>query len=108
MIEHSIFSRKLQMMKKRHIVYARSTSGYSLKKSKVLSMGESHLKWSKSIERCLKKPEFLSNVESSRSGSSKSMKDTKISSNPKRLVIRNYEYVMVDAHYLIFSFTAHI
>ncbi|XP_056852423.1 uncharacterized protein At1g21580-like isoform X2 [Raphanus sativus] len=44
-------SQKLSMMRKRHTVYTRSTNGYSLRKSKVLSIGGSHLKWSKSIER---------------------------------------------------------
>ncbi|KAL0795156.1 hypothetical protein Bca101_066533 [Brassica carinata] len=46
-----IFSQKLSTMRKRHTVYTRSTNGYSLRKSKVLSIGGSHLKWSKSIER---------------------------------------------------------
>ncbi|CAH2033536.1 unnamed protein product [Thlaspi arvense] len=45
------FSQKLSMTRKRHTVYTRSTNGYSLQKSKVLSIGGSHLKWSKSIER---------------------------------------------------------
>ncbi|CAN6896517.1 unnamed protein product [Brassica oleracea] len=44
-------SQKLSMMRKRHTVYTRSTNGYSLRKSKVLSLGGLHLKWSKSIER---------------------------------------------------------
>ncbi|KAG2268988.1 hypothetical protein Bca52824_063543 [Brassica carinata] len=44
-------SQKLSTMRKRHTVYTRSTNGYSLRKSKVLSIGGSHLKWSKSIER---------------------------------------------------------
>ncbi|XP_024007844.1 uncharacterized protein At1g21580 isoform X2 [Eutrema salsugineum] len=47
----SNISQKLSMMRKRHTVYTRSTSGYSLRKSKVFSIGGSHLKWSKSIER---------------------------------------------------------
>uniref|UniRef100_A0A1J3FRE9 C3H1-type domain-containing protein n=1 Tax=Noccaea caerulescens TaxID=107243 RepID=A0A1J3FRE9_NOCCA len=47
----SNISQKLSMMRKRHTVYTRSTNGYSLRKSKVLSVGGSHLKWSKSIER---------------------------------------------------------
>ncbi|XP_023644996.1 uncharacterized protein At1g21580 isoform X2 [Capsella rubella] len=47
----SNISQKLSMMRKRHTVYTRSTNGYSLRKSKVLSIGGSHLKWSKSIER---------------------------------------------------------
>lgn len=86
-------------MRKRHTVYTRSTSGCSLKKSKVLSIGGPHLKWSKSIERGSKKLEFLSDVETSRSCPPQSVKDTKISYIPKRLVIRNDKYVMVDAHY---------
>nr|VDD06981.1 unnamed protein product [Brassica rapa] len=44
-------SQKLSMMRKTHTIYTRSTNGYSLRKSKVLSLGGSHLKWSKSIER---------------------------------------------------------
>lgn len=69
------------MMRKRHTVYTRSTNGYSLRKSKVLSIGGSHLKWSKSIERdsrkanevsfftevslaCLWKNYFFSTIES--------------------------------------------
>ncbi|KAJ0257547.1 Uncharacterized protein HA466_0083960 [Hirschfeldia incana] len=48
-------SQKLSTMRKRHTVYTRSTNGYSLRKSKVLSIGGSHLKWSKSIERDSKK-----------------------------------------------------
>ncbi|CAH8354556.1 unnamed protein product [Eruca vesicaria subsp. sativa] len=47
----SNISQKLPTMRKRHTVYTRSTNGYSLRKSKVLSVGGSHLKWSKSIER---------------------------------------------------------
>ncbi|CAA7016644.1 unnamed protein product [Microthlaspi erraticum] len=47
----SNISQKLSMTRKRHTVYTRSTNGYSLRKSKVLSVGGSHLKWSKSIER---------------------------------------------------------
>ncbi|CAN8312832.1 unnamed protein product [Cochlearia groenlandica] len=47
----SNISQKLSLMRKRHTVYTRSTDGYSLRKSKVLSIGGSHLKWSKSIER---------------------------------------------------------
>ncbi|EFH65392.1 predicted protein [Arabidopsis lyrata subsp. lyrata] len=95
MTEHSISSRKLRMMRKRHTIYTRSTNGCSLTKSKVLSIGGSHFKWSKSIERGSKKPEFLSDIESSRSCPSESMKDTKISSNPKRLVIKNDKSVWI-------------
>ncbi|XP_010459864.1 PREDICTED: uncharacterized protein At1g21580-like isoform X1 [Camelina sativa] len=51
----SNISQKLSMMRKRHTVYTRSTNGYSLRKSKVLSIGGSHLKWSKSIERVSRK-----------------------------------------------------
>ncbi|XP_058089833.1 uncharacterized protein LOC131236574 isoform X2 [Magnolia sinica] len=47
--------RKLQLSRKRDTVYTRSSSGFSLRKSKVLSIGGSHLKWSKSIERHSKK-----------------------------------------------------
>lgn len=55
-----IFSRKLSMVRKRHTVYTRSTNGYSLRKSKVLSIGGSHLKWSKSIERDSRKANEVS------------------------------------------------
>ncbi|KAG7587358.1 Zinc finger CCCH-type [Arabidopsis thaliana x Arabidopsis arenosa] len=91
----SIASRKLRLMRKRHTIYTRSTNGCSLTKSKVLSIGGSHFKWSKSIERGSKKPEFLSDIESSRFCPSESMKDTKISSNPKRLVIKNDKSVWI-------------
>lgn len=93
MTEHSIFSRKFLMMRKRRTVYRRSTNEYSLKRSKVISIGGSHLKWSKSVERDSKKPEYLSYVESSRSGPPECWKDTKKSFIPKRLVIGNDEYV---------------
>lgn len=39
----------------RDTVYTRSPRGFSLRKSKVLSVGGSNLKWSKSIERRSKK-----------------------------------------------------
>ncbi|XP_042479792.1 uncharacterized protein At1g21580 isoform X2 [Macadamia integrifolia] len=47
--------RKLQLSRKRDTVYTRSTGGFSLRKSKVLSIGGSNLKWSKSIEKRSKK-----------------------------------------------------
>eukprot|EP00257_Ricinus_communis_P017037 XP_015575379.1 uncharacterized protein At1g21580 isoform X2 [Ricinus communis] len=47
--------RKLLLLRKRDTVYTRSKHGYSLRKSKVLSVGGSSLKWSKSIERQSKK-----------------------------------------------------
>ncbi|XP_077249751.1 uncharacterized protein LOC143889430 isoform X2 [Tasmannia lanceolata] len=47
--------RKLQLSRKMDAVYTRSTSGFSLRKSKVVSIGGSNLKWSKSIERRSKK-----------------------------------------------------
>lgn len=49
------FSRKLLLLRKRDTVYTRSTGGFSLRKSKVLGVGGSSLKWSKSIERQSKK-----------------------------------------------------
>lgn len=48
------------MTRKRHTIYTRSTNGYSLRKSKVLSIGGSHLKWSKSIERDSRKANEVS------------------------------------------------
>ncbi|XP_057470258.1 LOW QUALITY PROTEIN: uncharacterized protein LOC130759159 [Actinidia eriantha] len=51
----STISRKLLLSRKRETVYTRSTLGFSLRKSKVLSVGGSSLKWSKSIERNSKK-----------------------------------------------------
>ncbi|KAJ9166712.1 hypothetical protein P3X46_021419 [Hevea brasiliensis] len=47
--------RKLLLSRKRDTVYTRSKHGFSLRKSKVLSVGGSSLKWSKSIERRSKK-----------------------------------------------------
>lgn len=85
-------------MRKRHTVYRISTNGHSLKRSKVVSIGGSHLKWSKSVERDSKKPEFLSDVESWRSAFPECGKDTKKSFTPRRLVIGNDEYVTVDVH----------
>ncbi|KAI5394215.1 hypothetical protein KIW84_061062 [Lathyrus oleraceus] len=43
--------KKLFLLRKRDIVYTRSTRGFSLWKSKVLGVGGSSLKWSKSIEK---------------------------------------------------------
>ncbi|XP_022862698.1 zinc finger CCCH domain-containing protein 7-like [Olea europaea var. sylvestris] len=51
----STISRKLLLSRKRGAIYTRSTRGFSLKISKVLSVGGSSLKWSKSIERNSKK-----------------------------------------------------
>ncbi|XP_023525174.1 uncharacterized protein LOC111788851 [Cucurbita pepo subsp. pepo] len=47
--------RKLLLMRNRNTVYKRSKHGFSLRKSKVLSIGRSSLKWSKSIEKHSKK-----------------------------------------------------
>eukprot|EP00268_Persea_americana_P041415 TRINITY_DN4124_c0_g1_i2.p1 TRINITY_DN4124_c0_g1~~TRINITY_DN4124_c0_g1_i2.p1 ORF type:complete len:1330 (+),score=299.02 TRINITY_DN4124_c0_g1_i2:96-4085(+) len=47
--------KKLKLSQQRDTVYTRSTSGFSLRKSRVLSIGGSSLKWSKSIERRSKK-----------------------------------------------------
>ncbi|KAK7301442.1 hypothetical protein RJT34_12306 [Clitoria ternatea] len=44
-------SKKLLLLRKRDTVYTRSTHGFSLWKSKVLGVGGSSLKWSKSIEK---------------------------------------------------------
>ncbi|KAJ8762904.1 hypothetical protein K2173_023033 [Erythroxylum novogranatense] len=46
---------KLLLLRNRDTVYTRSKHGFSLRKSKVLSVGGSSLKWSKSIERRSKK-----------------------------------------------------
>ncbi|KDP32867.1 hypothetical protein JCGZ_12159 [Jatropha curcas] len=47
--------RKLLLLRKRDTVYTRSKHGFSLRKSKVLGVGGSSLKWSKSLERRSKK-----------------------------------------------------
>ncbi|KZV46818.1 hypothetical protein F511_36911 [Dorcoceras hygrometricum] len=49
------FSQKLLLSSKRGAIYTRSTHGYSLRISKVLSVCGRSLKWSKSIERNSKK-----------------------------------------------------
>ncbi|KAG2665874.1 hypothetical protein I3760_15G029300 [Carya illinoinensis] len=51
----SMISRKLLLLRKRDTVYTRSINGFSLRKFKVLSVGGSSLKWSKSIEKNSKK-----------------------------------------------------
>lgn len=51
----SNFSQKLLVSRKRGAIYTRSSHGYSLRMSTVLSVGGSSLKWSKSIERNSKK-----------------------------------------------------
>ncbi|XP_022768073.1 uncharacterized protein LOC111312250 [Durio zibethinus] len=51
----STIGRKMLLLRKRNTFYTRSTNGYSIRKSKVLSVGSSSLKWSKSIERHLRK-----------------------------------------------------
>lgn len=48
-------SQKLLVSRKRGAIYTRSSHGYSLKMSKVLSVGGSSLKWSKSIEKSSRK-----------------------------------------------------
>ncbi|VFR00248.1 unnamed protein product [Cuscuta campestris] len=47
----SAISQKLLLSRNRHTVYTRSANGLSLRRSKVLSVGGTSLKWSKSIER---------------------------------------------------------
>ncbi|XP_058724534.1 uncharacterized protein At1g21580 isoform X2 [Vicia villosa] len=51
----SAAGKKLLLLRKRDTVYTRSTRGFSLWKSKVLGVGGSSLKWSKSIEKHSKK-----------------------------------------------------
>ncbi|XP_028555161.1 uncharacterized protein LOC110109077 isoform X2 [Dendrobium catenatum] len=51
----SLISRKLQCLRKRNTIYEVSTSGFSLRKAGVVSIGGSSLKWSKSIEKRSKK-----------------------------------------------------
>ncbi|KAJ8541604.1 hypothetical protein K7X08_002420 [Anisodus acutangulus] len=51
----SIIRRKLLLSKKRETIYTRSIHGLSLRRSKVLSVSGSSLKWSKSIEQRSKK-----------------------------------------------------
>ncbi|XP_042040443.1 uncharacterized protein LOC121786003 [Salvia splendens] len=53
----SNISQKLLVSRKRGAIYTRSRHGYSLRLSKVLSVGGSSLKWSKSIERNSRKAE---------------------------------------------------
>ncbi|XP_042033155.1 uncharacterized protein LOC121779795 isoform X2 [Salvia splendens] len=52
---HSNISQKLLVSRKRGAIYTKSSHGYSLRMSKVLSVGSSSLKWSKSIERSSRK-----------------------------------------------------
>ncbi|KAL8251394.1 hypothetical protein R6Q59_035087 [Mikania micrantha] len=47
----SFISRKLLLSRKRDTIYTRSNHGFSLRMSKLLSVGGASLKWSKSIER---------------------------------------------------------
>ncbi|XP_039003281.1 uncharacterized protein LOC120129976 [Hibiscus syriacus] len=47
----STIGRKMLLLRTRNTVYTRSTNGFSIRKSKVLSVGGSSLKWSKSIEK---------------------------------------------------------
>lgn len=56
------FSRKLLLLRKRDTVYTRSINGFSLRKFKVLSVGGSSLKWSKSIEKNSKKANEVSSA----------------------------------------------
>ncbi|PQM37687.1 uncharacterized protein Pyn_12733 [Prunus yedoensis var. nudiflora] len=51
----STISKKLLLSRRRDTVYTRSTHGFSLRMYKVLSVGGSSLKWSKSIESRSKK-----------------------------------------------------
>ncbi|KAL3840050.1 hypothetical protein ACJIZ3_024641 [Penstemon smallii] len=53
--DYSAVSQKVLLSRKRGAVYTKSTHGYSLRMSKVLSVGGSSLKWSKTIERISKK-----------------------------------------------------
>ncbi|KAI4366615.1 hypothetical protein MLD38_022473 [Melastoma candidum] len=48
-------SQRLKLLRKRDAVYTRSKHGLSLRRSKILSIGGTSLKWSKSIERRSKK-----------------------------------------------------
>uniref|UniRef100_A0A0D9WSF1 C3H1-type domain-containing protein n=1 Tax=Leersia perrieri TaxID=77586 RepID=A0A0D9WSF1_9ORYZ len=47
--------RKLLQTRKRDMIYTVSTDGFSLRKSGVLSVGGSSLKWSRSLEKCSQK-----------------------------------------------------
>lgn len=64
---HFSFSRKLLLLRKRDTVYTRSNHGFSLRKYKVLSVGGSSLKWSKSIENRSKKVNEVRLTHNSRS-----------------------------------------
>lgn len=55
-----IYSRKLQLLRKRDTIYTVSTDGFSLRKAGVVNIGGSSLKWSKSIERHSKKANEVS------------------------------------------------
>ncbi|KAG8378217.1 hypothetical protein BUALT_Bualt08G0114800 [Buddleja alternifolia] len=66
----STASQKLLLSRKRGAIYTRSTHGYSLRMSKVLSVGGSSLKWSKSIDRNSKK----ANEEATRAVAAAAMK----------------------------------
>lgn len=48
------------LSRKRDTVYVRSSHGFSLRKSKVVSVGGRSLKWSKSMERRTKKASEVS------------------------------------------------
>ncbi|KAF2296680.1 hypothetical protein GH714_001148 [Hevea brasiliensis] len=106
----SAISRKLLLSRKRDTVYTRSKHGFSLRKSKVLSVGGSSLKWSKSIERRSKKASEeatlavaeaerkkreQSDDDSSYSAAFQTEKDFKRSYVPRRLVIGKDEYVRI-------------
>lgn len=47
----SLMSKKLKRLLKRDTVYTKSRDGFSLRRSGVLSLGGSNLKWTKSLER---------------------------------------------------------
>ena len=59
-ISISSFSGKLLLSRNRDTVYTRSINGFSLRKSKVLSVCGSSLKWSKSMDRHSKKANEVS------------------------------------------------
>lgn len=58
----SSYSRKLSLSRKNDTIYKRSFSGFSLRRSKVLSFCGRSLKWSKSMERNSRKANEVSQV----------------------------------------------
>ncbi|KAM3305900.1 putative protein isoform X1 [Capsicum chacoense] len=80
----SIIRRKLPLSKKRQTIYTRSIHGLSLRRSKVLSVSGSSLKWSKSIEQRSKKAVEEAALDKKRRGQDGFNADTKNGNNVSR------------------------